>query len=56
MKYETIGLIVFLITAICGLVVIGYIQSTEKIELAKLGYEQTRLDGVTIWIKRGIIE
>lgn len=33
-----------------------YITTTHQENMAKLGYEQTRLDGETIWIKRGIME
>ena len=53
---ETTGFIIAVMLVMCTIIVVEYIQVIEKVELAKLGYEQTRLDGVTIWIKRGSLE
>lgn len=53
---ETTAFVIAVALAMCTIIVAEYIEIIEKVELAKLGYEQTRLDGVTIWIKRGSLE
>ena len=53
---ETTALVIAITLAMCTIIVVEYIEVIEKVELAKLGYEQARLDGVTIWIKKSYLE